>query len=91
MFLVSTTHGRVAWVIVSPTILSDDVGNVFNLLVDPRGVLAEAMKGSVRRWRIAQILHKYPACKPEAPDYVDPRLDEQWIGSDRFCPRAWSI
>ena len=70
------TLRRVAWVIVSPTILSDDVGNVFNLLVDPPAVLAEAMKGSVRRWRIAQILHKYPACKPEAPDYVDPRLDE---------------
>ena len=76
------------WVIVSPSTLSDDLGNIFNLQLDPPCILAEAVKALVRRWRIAQIIVKYLGCCPSKPDYIDPRLDEQMIRDGGLLPHG---
>ena len=55
---------RMRWLFVSPSMLSDGLGNIFNLVSDPPCIVAAAMKASVRRWRIAMIFEKYPACRP---------------------------
>ena len=46
------------------------------------------MKESVRRWRIAKILVKYPSCAPSVPDYADPRLEDQWVNDDGLLPHG---
>ena len=59
-----------------------------NFTIDPPCVLAGAMQGSVRRWRIANIFRKYPSCIPVEPDYVDPCLEDQWISHDGLLPHG---
>lgn len=79
---------RLEWVTSSPTLFSDDIGQVFDLRRDPPIVVAAAVRASVRRWRIAQILHKYPASCTQQPDYVDPRVDDQWLHTDGLVPQG---
>ena len=76
------TLARIKWEHNGPSILSDDIGRVFNLTVDPPVVIANAVKASVRRWRLAKACAKFPSLCPDVPDYVDPRMSEDFLRHD---------
>ena len=79
---------RIKWEHNGPSILSDDVGRVFNCKIDPPVVLANAVKDSVRRWRLAKAAAKFPALVPEKPDYIDPRMTEELFRNDGLLPHG---
>ncbi len=79
---------RMKWSFIDSMSVTDDLGRVYKLTCDPPCVLASAMKESVRRWRIAKILVKYPSCAPSVPDYADPRLEDQWVINDGLLPHG---
>jgi len=79
---------RMKWSFIDSMSVTDDLGRVYKLTCDPPCVLASAMKESVRRWRIAKILVKYPTCAPSVPDYADPRLEDQWVINDGLLPHG---
>ena len=85
---VVATMSRIKWVHNGPFLLSDDLGRIFNCKLDPPVVIGSAVKASVRRWRLALVIRKYPALCPARPDYVDPRMSEQFIRSDGLLPQG---
>ena len=82
------TMARIKWEHNGPSILSDDVGRVFNCKIDPPVVIANAVKDSVRRWRLAKAAAKFPALVPEKPDYIDPRMTEELFRNDGLLPHG---
>jgi hypothetical protein len=79
---------RLKWSLTCPHLFVDDTGVVFDLRVDPPVVLANAVKASVRRWRLSFILQKLPAARPSSPDYAAPTLNDQLMYCDGLSPRA---
>jgi hypothetical protein len=79
---------RLKWVMASYHVFVNDEGRAFDLHVDPPVVLANAVKGSVRRWRLAQVLLKYPNMGTSKPDYIAPNMSEQFFYNDGLVPQG---
>jgi hypothetical protein len=85
--LLATMH-RIKWAYNGPYILADDQGRIFNLMLDPPIAIGNAVKESVRRWRLARVIRKFPACCPEAPDYIDPLFNPQMLELNGLLPQG---
>ena len=74
--LAASMH-RLKWAHNGPFLLADDIGRIFNCKLDPPVVIGKAVKDSVRRWRLAKAISKFPDICPATPDYFDPRFNSQ--------------
>ena len=79
---------RLEWVTASYHIFVNDEGRAFDMHVDPPVVIANAVKHSVRRWRLAQVLLKYPSMGTSRPDYIVPSMSEQFLYTDGLVPQG---
>ena len=79
---------RLKWSLCHPHLFVDDTGGVFDLYCDPPCVLARACKASVRRWRLAQVIHKFPVLAPNGFDYAAPNMSPQFMYSDGLLPQG---
>ena len=65
---------RIGWLFEGPHTATDDLGNLFDFTLDSPAAITKAVKASVRRWRLAKIIARFPTAVPEVPDYVHPDL-----------------
>ena len=75
---------RIGWTFLDAHLLKDDVGAVWDLTLDPPIVVADAVKLSVRRWRLQRVFGVLPQSMPIAPDIVAPDRPQ-----DEYA-RGWS-
>jgi hypothetical protein len=61
---------RMGWTFRGSTALVDDLGQVYDVTLDPPVVVADAARRSVRRWRFKRICKIFPSLVPGAPDMV---------------------
>ncbi len=63
------TAKRIGWSVRSATKFLDDKGVLYDLPVDPPIVIVDAVRCSVRRWRLARVAAQFPGLVPERLDY----------------------
>ncbi len=63
---------RIGWIFASTSILVDDLGEFFDISLDPPVVVADAVRRSVRRWRFGRIANAHPQLVPTTTDICAP-------------------
>jgi len=66
------TLWRLQWAVCSPVEFLDDLGDPWRMGVDPPAAVARAVKASVRRWQVRQVMIDLPIMVPEALDFGVP-------------------
>ena len=79
---------RLKWLTPYPDTLVDDTGYVYKVRLDPPVVIAEGVRRSVRRWRLARVLEKYPSIMPSSPDYFAPTITPEFLYEDGLVPQG---
>jgi len=65
---------RLKWSFVNRSTVIDDLGQHYDATLDSPAAIADAVKRSVRRWRLARISRHLPGLAPTVPDIGDTGL-----------------
>ncbi len=76
------TAARIGWTFIDGLTITSDDSQVYNLIVDPPNVIAEATKRAVRRWRLDRMANELPDLVPLDPD-IDAAKAQNQTGQSR--------